>query len=343
VEILHVFDSGDQRLMGRRLADAVAAILPRHHRNAELARFYELVRNYPERGGKRLRGRLLLLSAAAHGGDWLGCLKVAAALELFHNWALIHDDIEDGSELRRGAPALHRLSSIPAAINAGDSLHAYMWGALLAFDPLADEQRRLVLEEFEWMIQRTIEGQHLDIAWVQQGRFDISEDDYIGMVTLKTAYYTVACPLRLGAFCADVNPDRRLLEAGTALGVAFQIRDDVLNLMPEVSYGKEFAGDLYEGKRTLVLAHLFARASAEERAELEELLGRPRELMTGEDIERILTLIGRYHSLRYAQEVAEARARQGFEQLAAVLDDLPCRAAVAELMTVLGPLASRHT
>jgi geranylgeranyl diphosphate synthase type II len=84
--------------MGQKLMDAVTRLLPEGHGNTELGRFYTLLGDYPKRGGKQLRGRLLLLSASAYGADWHECLKVAAALELFHNWALIHDDIEDGSE-----------------------------------------------------------------------------------------------------------------------------------------------------------------------------------------------------------------------------------------------------
>lgn len=336
-----MFEPGSQQLMREKLSEAVLSALPEHNSNSELGKFYALVRNYPKRGGKRLRGQLLLLSTAAHGGAWKQRLKIAAAVELFHNWALIHDDIEDGSEERRGAPALHRLSSTPVAINAGDALHAYMWAALHDLDPMPIEQQRLILQEFEWMIQRTIEGQHLDISWVQGRRFDISERDYVQMVRLKTAYYTVACPLRLGALCAQAQPHENLLESGADLGIAFQIRDDVLNLMPEVSYGKEFAGDLYEGKRTLVLAHLFAQARSAEREELRERLDKLRGRKTPEDIEWILKLIDHYDALRYAQDVAEARARRGFELLEPVLEDLPRRPAVNELVTVLRSLANR--
>jgi geranylgeranyl diphosphate synthase type II len=174
------------------------------------------------------------------------------------------------------------------------------------------------------MIQRTIEGQHLDLSWVRRRRFAISEPEHEEMVTLKSAFYTVVCPLRSGALCAGAKPHEQLFEAGTNLGIAFQIPDDVLNLMPQVSYGKEFAGDLYEGKRTLILAHLFARASSEEREELRERLSKPRARKMPEDIDWILKLIDAHHSLRYAQQVAEARAQCGFELLDDVLDNLPC-------------------
>lgn len=329
--------------MSQKLTEAVLASLPNYHQDSELGYFYKLVQDYPKRGGKQLRGMLLLLSTAAHGGAWQQGLKVAAALELFHNWALIHDDIEDDSEERRGAPTLHRLAGTAVAINVGDAMHAYMWERLHDLDPMPSEQQRLILREFEWMIQRTIEGQHLDISRMQRKSFAVLEGDYIEMVTLKTAYYTVACPLRLGALCAQARPHENLLTAGEDLGIAFQIRDDVLNLMPEASYGKEFAGDLFEGKRTLVLAHLFAKLKPEEREELNERLDKPRRLKTTEDIDWILRLADRYGSLRYAQDVADTRARRGFDLLGDVLQELPCRPAVRELRQLLEPLARRLT
>ncbi len=254
-----------QEVFPKKIRETVLATLPKQHRLEELTRFYQLLGDYPHRTGKVLRGQLLLLSTAAHGGGWRHALTVAAALELFQNWVLIHDDIEDASEERRGSPTLHKLAGIPLALNAGDALHVYMWDLLLTPPvqtlPRADE----ILREFVWMIHRTAEGQHLDLSWIDEKRFDISEEAYLEMVTLKTAFYTVACPLRMGALCADQKPSEDLWNAGRELGVAFQIRDDVLNLSPDISYGKEFAGDLYEGKRTLILVHLFAHATADEK------------------------------------------------------------------------------
>ena len=189
------------------------------------------------------------------------------------------------------------------------------------------------------MIQRTAEGQHLDLSWISAGRFDVSEAEYLEMVTLKTAYYTVVCPLRFGALCAETTPDARLTEAGKKLGTAFQIRDDVLNLSPEVSYGKEFAGDLYEAKRTLVLAHLFAHA--EDKEVLEALLAKPRGEKTEEDVQTLLAAINQHGSLLYAQEVAERSAAEGAASLQEVLDELPGKREVGELTGLLESLASR--
>jgi len=330
-----------------RIRAAVLAALPEHHRQPELRRFRSLLRAYPERSGKTLRGRFVLLSAAAHSGDGAAALTTAAALELFQNWVLVHDDIEDDSEERRGAPALHRQVGVPVALNVGDAMHVYMWQLLLSL-PAAPARpggvdREAVLREFLWMIQRTAEGQHLDLSWVAQGRFDISEEDYLTMVTLKTAYYTVVCPLRLGAACGSAAADPGVEPAGVDLGVAFQIRDDVLNLLPDVAYGKEFAGDLYEGKRTLILAHLFAHATADERAEVEDVLAAPRADKRPADIERVLALIERHGSLGYAHGAAELRARRGLAGLEGALEGAADADAARDLLELMASLARRRT
>lgn len=319
---------------------AVLAALPQTHEVPEIAHFYELIRDYPERGGKRLRGQLVLLSAAAHGGDYRQALPVAAALELFQNWVLIHDDIEDGSDERRGRPTLHRLAGMPIALNVGDALHVYMWRLLHGDACLALPRWREIIREFEAMILRTAEGQHLDLSWVAAERFDVSEGEYLTMVTLKTAHYTVIGPLRLGALCAGRSPDPQLTVLGKHLGVAFQIRDDVLNLLPEMTTGKEFAGDLYEGKRTLILAHLLRHADPTEKAEIIARLAKPRNEKSEADVRVILGAIARHGSLDYAQAAAEREAAAGLAALEALIPSL-AEPAVTELTGLLESLARR--
>ncbi len=329
--------------LAERIRRVLLAALPDGHEHPELERFARLQRVYPERPGKTLRGQLVVLSSAAHDGDMDAALVTAAGLELFQNWVLVHDDIEDDSEQRRGGPALHRMVAPAVALNVGDAMHVAMWRLLLTLPTAADRpvDREAVLREFLWMIDRTAEGQHLDLSWVADGRFDISEDDYLTMVTLKTAYYTVVSPLRLGAACAGRPPSPVFTEAGRDLGVAFQIRDDVLNLRRDVAYGKEFAGDLYEGKRTLILAHLLAHASADEAAEVREVLARPRDAKQPEAIERVLAAIERHGSLDYAQTLAEARARRGLERLHDALAELPGADAALEIEELVRSLAAR--
>ena len=148
--------------------------------------------------------------------------------------------------------------------------------------------------------------------------------------------------MKLGALCARQTPDERFETLGTALGIAFQIRDDVLNLTPGAGeYGKEFAGDLFEAKRTLILAHLFARAKPDEAEEVTARLGKPRSERTPDDVTRVLELINHYGSLPYAQSVAEQKAATGLALLAEVTPELANQAATRELVGLLETLSSR--
>lgn len=323
--------------------------LPKTHQQPELQDFYNHLNDYPQRQGKMLRGLFVLLSYESHSGNveqdstgWQHALTVAAALELFQNWVLIHDDIEDDSDERRGKPALHRKIAMPLALNVGDALHVYMWSLL---HQLEHPQKSAILQEFATMIHRTAEGQHLDLCWVADGRFSINEEDYLMMVRHKTAYYTAIAPLRLGALCAGIKlAQESYVEAGSALGCAFQIRDDVLNLDAQIDYGKEFAGDLYEAKRTLILTHTFAHASAEEAEQLRARLGKARADKTPQDIDVILDIIDKYDSLAYAQGIAENYAETGMAQLCRELEHhthLANSSVNAELLGLLDTVARR--
>jgi geranylgeranyl diphosphate synthase type II len=314
-------------------------VLPMGPGVSELDTYYRLLREYPARVGKLIRARLTLLSTMAHGGRWKDGLGAAAAIELFQNWVLVHDDVEDDSDERRGHPTLHRQVGAPLAINVGDGLHAYMWQLLLDDETV----RRELLREFLWLIHRTAEGQHLDLAWVAQGRFDVTEAEYLEMVRLKTACYTVVSPLRLGAVCAGSVPDPRLSAAGEELGVAFQIRDDVLNLTPGVPQGKEFAGDLFEGKRTLILAHFFSNAGTAASQEAASRLSGPRTQRSDEDVATLLELLEASGSIAYAQAVAETRAANGLGLLREALEDSADGESLGLLLTLLESLVARRS
>ncbi len=318
------------------LQQRMLEVLPQQHSHPELRHYYQLIQDYPARPGKYLRGLFVLLSCEAHGGKWQDALDVAVALELFQNWVLIHDDIEDDSEERRGKPALHKQVGMPVALNVGDALHVYMWQVLNQ-----DFISSVIRKEFLEMIHRTAEGQHLDLNWIAQNHFDITEEDYLEMVTLKTAFYTVISPLRLGAFCAGKEPSSDITQVGKDLGVAFQIRDDVLNLLPGNDYGKEFAGDLYEAKRTLILAKLFSLINSEEKNHLITLLSKPRQDKTPTDIYVVLESIQRYKALDYAQTIAEEKATLGLQQLHHCFANLPNWQAAQALLHLLASLAKR--
>src|SRR5262245_21339384 len=221
---------------------------------------YRLVRSYPSRPGKAIRPALCIATCRAFGGRDDDALPPAVAIEMFHNAFLVHDDIADGSERRRGRPTLPAEWGTGLALNAGDAL------ATLANQLLRRHARRLddaladrLLDEFDAMALRTLEGQATELGWQRDAVADLLPEDYLDLIMRKTCWYTTIHPLRVGALVgsggrADLRP---MVRFGFHLGAAFQIQDDLLNLVGDESvYGKEINGDLREGKQTLVLIHL---------------------------------------------------------------------------------------
>jgi len=304
----------------------------------ELIEYARLLRDYPERGGKMLRGILLAYTGLAYGAKLEDILPVAAALELFQNWALIHDDIEDGSDERRGKPALHKLYGMPLALNAGDALHARMWALLIEA-----KVPHSVLSEFVKLVEFTAQGQHLEISWMEGQRLDLKESDYLEMVSQKAAYYTAVTPLKLGALAALAEPSPVFEEAGIKLGVGFQIIDDVLNLSGNPKkYGKEIAGDLWEGKRTLILLHFLSQANQKERERTEKLLKIPRESKNTHEVQWLHRRLLESGAVDYAQNVAEKMLAEGLGMLEPVLHEAPKQGFALVVLEVLQTLVRRE-
>lgn len=241
---------------------------------------YELMLDYPERNAKALRPALCIATCRALGGALGGVLQSAAVLELYHNAFLIHDDIEDASEKRRDGATLHRAHGVPIALNVGDAMLA------LALKPLFDNMRLLglgkalrILKAIADMARHTAEGQALELSWIRNETWQLHDLDYLRMVQKKTTWYTFITPMVVGALVAGAREEQlsQLRLFATALGSAFQIQDDLLNLSAdEGRYGKEINGDLWEGKRTLILLHALRAASAPDRTRALQILGRPR-------------------------------------------------------------------
>ncbi len=306
--------------------------LPKQHAQVEIQRLYKMMRDYPERSGKRLRPALCLLICEAFGGNPENVFNTAAALELLQNWLLIHDDIEDGSDLRRGKPCLHHEYSIPLAINTGDALHCKMWEMLHRNDEILGHKLAFqILREFTRLSNQVVEGQHIELSWVGNNRWNLTEDDYWIMSVQKTAWYTCITPCRLGALAAGAptNDVDQFIDIGMNLGVAFQIQDDVLNLIGEVGqYGKEIAGDISEGKRTLVLIHLFNSCTEVESKRVIEVMAKHRDDKRPSDVEEILGLMEKYNSIEYAKKHSKTLVKKActqFEQRFAHLPDSPAK------------------
>ena len=258
---------------------------------------YDLMRDYPSRGGKQFRSALVLLSCEWFGGTLTQALPTAVAFELFQNFALIHDDIEDDSLTRRGQPTLHRLHGIPLALNTGDALLGLVYETLLSNQSLLGEPLTLqLLAHFNQVARHTFEGQAMDIGWVRHDIFP-TKQDYEAMTLRKTGWYSGKGPCQAGAMIAGANPTQleQIGTFGAAMGIGFQARDDVLNLMTHSEsqaptpntggYGKERGGDIAEGKRTLIVLELFERLPPSEKQHLHQILLKPREENTEEEIE----------------------------------------------------------
>ena len=283
--------------------------------------------DYPLRAGKGLRPAICLLICEAFGGDPRKAINTAAALELLQNWALIHDDIEDGSDLRRGEPCLHQKHGIPIAINVGDGLHCKMWEMLNRnADLLGYELAFEIVSEFAQLSNSIVEGQHIELSWVENNRWDLAESDYWTMCVRKTASYTCITPCRVGALIAGASKNEMdlFVEMGKNLGVAFQIQDDVLNLIGEERlYGKEIGGDISEGKRTLILIHLLNTCSQTEANRITEIMGQRREDKSQDEIQEVLALMEQYKSIQYAQQRAKTLAQQAYTQFNQTFSYLP--------------------
>ena len=275
----------------------------------------------PGIGGKLLRSALVCFSCEALGGEVEKALPLACALELIHNFSLVHDDIQDGDELRRGRPTTWKAFGIAQAINAGDGLLVLALRTALEEEDglppgtLLAVQRALLSATF-----RMIEGQVLDLSL--EGTPDGGVERYLDMARKKTGAL-LGCALELGALAAgrpELAPIHR--ELGETLGLAFQIRDDILGIWgdPEVT-GKPVGSDLVRGKRSWPLAYALERTPA-----LGELLSR-RPVPVEEALEG-LSRLG-------AREAAEAAAEKYAEEARERARGLPWRAEAKDMFEEL--------
>jgi geranylgeranyl diphosphate synthase type II len=273
--------SHDVELVGQVLARAREDVLTElselfdRRRKTGYGPLYDLLADYPFREGKGLRPAICFAACRAVGGATEQAIKSAAALELFHNAFLVHDDVEDGSHFRRGRVTLFQAHGVPVAVNVGDATNVLALGLLLENTASLGVRKSLqVFQEVERMARESAEGQAIELSWIAEERFDLEDRDYVRMAYKKTCWYTVIAPLRVGVICGSppgpVAPlDEELLpliEIGFHAGIAFQIHDDLLNLEADESlYGKESAGDLWEGKRTVMLLHFLRSARGSDR------------------------------------------------------------------------------
>ena len=291
----------------------IFGIVPSKHNIPEIDLLYAMMIDYPSRAGKGLRPGLLMIFNRAFGGRDEMALNTAAALELFQNWIVIHDDIEDQSDLRRGLPTLHIKYGVALALNAGDALAGKMWELILKNrEILGLEKTMMVFDEFLQMYAMTTAGQHIELAWEKNKRWDVTEKDYFEMCQRKTSWYTCITPAWAGCLIAGAPRSIReiIIKFGLNLGVAFQIQDDVLNLIGDkAKYGKEIGGDILEGKRTLILIDLLGKCGADEKKFIIDFMAKKREEKNPLIIDDILKLMNKYDSVNYSIKTSQRLAK----------------------------------
>jgi len=203
-------------------------------------------------GGKRIRPYLVLLAAESFGGDYKNALGAALSVECFHNFTLMHDDIMDSANLRRGNETVHLKWDTNQSILSGDALLIYSYNLLQVYEPTIYKKLNNVLNNVALQV---CEGQQLDLDF--EHKSDVSFEDYINMIKLKTAVL-VGAALKMGAIISEAN-DKDLINIykfGVNLGIAFQLQDDYLDTFGnEELVGKSIGGDIIENKKT-ALFHL---------------------------------------------------------------------------------------
>jgi geranylgeranyl diphosphate synthase type II len=266
---------------------------------------YDLIAGQLSHAGKGLRPALCIATCRAFGGSTEQALPSAVSIELLHNAFLVHDDIEDGSLYRRNEAALYVEEGVPIALNVGDAMNVLSVGSLIENIPvLGAELSYRVFHEAQHLILQSVEGQALELGWTRDNVIELTEDDYLRMVLKKTCWYTAIHPCRIGALIGTagaIDADRFNL-FGFLLGAAFQIQDDVLNLIgDQTRYGKEILGDIWEGKRTLMLVHALRQCTADERDRLGRVFSVAREHRTEQDVEWVFRLFQRLGSIDFAR------------------------------------------
>ena len=302
-----------------KVGDLINQYIPRGSHPDMNRYLYDPITRYSQNAGKRLRPLACFAACKAVGGNMDAATSAAAAIEHFHSAALIHDDIADDAELRRGMPCLHLTEGLGLAINMGD-LGLMLVNGTVIWDPLLDDTMKVrVMSELLDMARSTIEGQALDIGWARDERYDLSMQDYLDMATCKTAYYSCATPLAVGAIVGGAPDEQveQLRAYGLAVGLAFQIQDDLLNLVgTEEAKRKDFRSDITEGKRTLVVVHALQHSAKRERL-IDILSSKEKDEAVLEEAVAIMRESG---SIDYARDYALQLTEKAKAQLRAALE-----------------------
>ncbi len=338
----------DRLAVGALLHTAMAAPFPVYQ--PAVAGFYQMMEYHlgwrdqtfqPQQAdsGKLIRPQLCLLACRIAGSPLAQALPVAAALQLLHDFTLVHDDIEDRSDQRRGRTTAWRLWGEAQGINMGDGMFALCHLALaqMVDSGVPAERCLAIFREFDQIILKICEGQYLDISF--ETRLDLNEQDYLAMIERKTAVL-IAGSLKLGALAGGASNELAdlLWQGGLTMGLAFQIEDDLLGIWGDpVITGKPYAADLYRRKKSLPIVYALAHAEPADQAMLRQIYSQDE--VSDSDVEILLKLLEHVGARAYTA----AEAAQLHMTALGLLDVLPGDPeAIGELRKIAHSLLGRN-
>ena len=293
--------------------------------HSKLTRLSGAMMHLLEGGGKRLRATLPWLVAKAVGDTHSGLLDVGAAIEIIHNFTLVHDDIMDDDDVRRGRPAVHVAYDLPTAINAGDAMLAIAFEAMAVAEGIEPELLPFLVKRIGRMVRKCSEGQQLDIEF--ENREVVSEEEYIEMIHGKTAAMFLTCA-EVGSHLAGADDDviQCMHDWGLALGLCFQLMDDLIDVLSDSdTLGKPSGSDVAQGKRTLMVIHALRQPPSQSKDDLLAVLGKG-ENVTAEQVARGHQALHDLGSIEYAKVKAESYHRKAHDCLDRISDNPALRA-----------------
>lgn len=275
---------------------------------------YEPIRYVLSLGGKRIRPVLMLMSYNLYKDDADTILPTACGLETYHNYTLLHDDLMDNADMRRGHATVHKKWDANTAILSGDSMLVLSYQRIVQCAPQYLPQ---ILDLFTTTALEIGEGQQYDMEF--ETRDDVCEAEYIEMIRLKTSVL-LACAMKMGAIQAGASPADQdaLYRYGESLGLAFQLQDDYLDVYGDPSvFGKNIGGDITSNKKTFMLINALLRAEGQDKAELEAWIAR-KDFDRQEKVDAVTHLYTKLGIDRLARERIEYYTREALSCLDAV-------------------------
>lgn len=275
---------------------------------------YEPIRYVLSLGGKRIRPVLMLMSYNLYKDDADTILPTACGLETYHNYTLLHDDLMDNADMRRGHATVHKKWDANTAILSGDSMLVLSYQRIAQCAPQYLPQ---ILDLFTTTALEIGEGQQYDMEF--ETRDDVCEAEYIEMIRLKTSVL-LACAMKMGAIQAGASPADQdaLYRYGESLGLAFQLQDDYLDVYGDPSvFGKNIGGDITSNKKTFMLINALLRAEGQDKAELEAWIAR-KDFDRQEKVDAVTRLYTKLGIDRLARERIEYYTREALSCLDAV-------------------------